>query len=124
MCHQTCLKGGGTSSHAAFFQLGSVLLTLHRALKAVVKFHCETSLGFLTANNETVCYAPDYITQGSLPGDSDDVLIECLFRSTYVVVNAPKCEHLPPILSTGKTTPGKTAPPMASSIDTLYIGCF
>jgi DDE superfamily endonuclease len=67
----------GTSSHAACFHLGSVLLTRNRALKAVVTFHCETSLCFSTPNNKTVCYAPDYITQGSLPSDSDDCIILC-----------------------------------------------
>jgi hypothetical protein len=58
-----------------------VRLTLNRAVKAVVTFHCETSLCFSTANSdllpitgsvmgvhrrlsyETVGYAPDYITQ-------------------------------------------------------------
>jgi len=44
------MKCCGTSSHAAYFQRGSVLLTLNRAVKAGVKFHCETSLCFSTAN--------------------------------------------------------------------------
>jgi hypothetical protein len=48
--NQTSLKCCGTSSHAALFQMGSVLLTQNRALKAGVTFHGETSLCFSTAN--------------------------------------------------------------------------